>query len=143
MNPGPTPTWVVPRLYSGPFGLRLSGRQKPEAWKMHLPCRPNRFPRDGIAAARRSRSGPSRSLLPLHMSKIPSCTPKGEHDTPAPRLHAAGERLPLLVRTDLSEGSPHRPSQALRPAGRKDPGEVEANGIEPMTSCLQSTRSPN
>ena len=36
-----------------------------------------------------------------------------------------------------------RPSPALRSRALLNKEVVELNGIEPMTSCLQSTRSPN
>lgn len=72
-----------------------------------------------------------RSEKPIHDDKEPARSPSG---TPTPP--EGGPELLLASRTTTRSLPPPR-----RP--RKARELVEANGIEPMTSCLQSRRSPN
>jgi hypothetical protein len=86
----------------------------------------------------------TRSQLPLH--------PVNQH--PRPRRPQTGSPAPAIAgpKTGFSERQCRRPccrppaNAGGDPAGRpvKHPLPlVEVNGIEPMTSCLQSRRSPN
>ena len=56
-------------------------------------------------------------------------------------------QLTLISRTDadakLSNGRAGMRKRRDATGNRRDRGLVEPDGIEPTTSCLQSTRSPN
>jgi hypothetical protein len=69
-------------------------------------------------------------------------TATGRHGTKPLLLRTSLRRPPRPRRPRPRHRSAPRPCGASRP-GNGEPTLVEVNGIEPMTSCLQSRRSPN
>ena len=92
-----------PRSDRPPSNARAVGKGRPGIRKMHHPSAQTSRPSRARHRCRRrqARSGPSSVNIPLHMSKIPSCSPtRGEHDTPDPPCAGGRVWLSLLIRTD-------------------------------------------
>ena len=83
-----------------------------------------------------SRTAPSRHPTD---SRLPSASPEPPHKD--------GDPLPLHhIHYQVSESRGQTPETIWHPSSvlcHLSSAPVEANGIEPMTSCLQSRRSPN
>ncbi len=92
-------------------------------------------------------SGPRPNALPLHNVRYPKGRLRTEPNLPTPlprRVDAAARRRSRPSKeTKLIKS--HRKDQDLSPqrSNRRPKRLVEPDGIEPTTSCLQSTRSPN
>ena len=99
-------------------------------------------------------SGPRPNALPLHNVRYRKIlAPKRSktfQSTFPPKRRDRRSRKTKLIKShrkrteeDAKPGLTGSPKAEVHKARRLDPKLVEPDGIEPTTSCLQSTRSPN
>ena len=102
-------------------------------------------PRAGPAASHEDTSlGHRRRALPAPSQRRQIASSRGRHAAPAGRCPPRSQQLSLHPSINPPSRSPATGSLASpsRPPHRALP-VVEVNGFEPMTSCLQSRRSPS
>ncbi len=135
---GSTIARISPRLFAACHVLHrlLAPRHPPDALvalEIRRSCAGRNAP-----CSRRRRGPPDQRRTPL---SIASCPPRSSRRTIAANTpHTICTMPKNTTPAEAGRERAHGPTRTIIPPTR---GVVEANGIEPMTSCLQSRRSPN